>query len=161
MDRVQAELNKVLADELLAKIYEKSPAFFEQLVITLMEKMGYGKGHVTQLSRDKGIDGIVYQDKLGFGIIYVQAKRYALDSKIGRDEIQKFGGAISKKDGKGMFVTTARFTSDAMEYARDQHIILIDGQKLAALMIDCDYGVSTETVYKVKKLDTDIFDDEE
>ena len=127
----------------------------------VMEKMGYGKGHVTQLSRDEGIDGIVYQDKLGFGIIYVQAKRYALDSKIGRDEIQKFAGALVGKDGKGMFVTTARFTADAINYAEKNHIILIDGQKLASLMIDCDYGVSTETVYKVKKIDTDIFDDED
>ena len=126
-----------------------------------MEKMGYGSVKVTQLSRDERIDGIVYQDKLGFDIIYVQAKRFALDAKIGRPTLQQFGGAIANKNGKGMFVTTAAFSNEAIRYADEQHIILIDGQRFAQLMIEYDYGVSTEYVYKVKKIDTDLFEDEE
>lgn len=161
LERVHGEINKALGDDLLNRIYEQSPEFFEKLVIDLMEKMGYGSGRVTQLSRDEGIDGIVYQDKLGFDIIYVQAKRYSLDKKIGRPALQQFGGAIASKSGKGMFVTTATFSNDAKKYAEEQHIILIDGQRLAQLMIEYDYGVSTEYVYMVKKIDTDFFEDEE
>ena len=161
LERVHSELNKVLKDELLIRIHQNSPDFFEKMVVELMEKMGYGRGVVTQRSRDEGIDGIVYQDKLGFDVIYVQAKRYDLDKTVGRPELQKFGGAISEKNAKGLFVTTAKFTADAKQYADERHIILIDGQKLAQLMIEHDFGVSTEYVYKVKKIDSDLFEDEE
>lgn len=160
LERVHGELNKVLIDELLTRIHQNTPDFFEKMVVSLMEKMGYGTGKVTQASRDEGIDGIVYQDKLGFDVIFVQAKRYDLDKTIGRPELQKFGGAISEKS-KGMFVTTAKFSSDAKAYAEDRHIILIDGQRLAQLMIEHDFGVSTEYVYKVKKIDTDLFEEDE
>lgn len=161
LERVHSELNKVLKDELLTRIHQNTPDFFERLVVELMEKMGYGRGEVTQRSRDEGIDGIVYQDKLGFDVIYVQAKRYEVDKTVGRPELQKFGGAIPEKNAKGLFVTTARFSSDAKQYAEERHIILIDGQKLAQLMIEHDFGVSTEYVYKVKKIDSDLFEDEE
>lgn len=161
LERVHSELNKVLKDELLIRIHQNSPDFFEKMVVELMEKMGYGRGVVTQRSRDEGIDGIVYQDKLGFDVIYVQAKRYDLDKTVGRPELQKFGGAIPEKNAKGLFVTTAKFTADAKQYADERHIILIDGQKLAQLMIEHDFGVSTEYVYKVKKIDSDLFEDEE
>lgn len=159
LERVHAELNKVLRDDLLTKIHNNSPDFFEHLVINLMEKMGYGTGKVTQLSRDEGIDGIVYQDKLGFDVIYVQAKRYDLDKKIGRPALQQFNGAVPD-NGKGMFVTTAEFSAEAIKYANEKHIILIDGQRLAQLMIDYEFGVSTEYVYKVKKIDSDLFEEE-
>lgn len=161
LERVHSELNKVLKDELLTRIYQNSPVFFERLVVELMEKMGYGRGEVTQRSRDEGIDGIVYQDKLGFDVIYVQAKRYDVDKTVGRPELQKFGGAIPEKNAKGLFVTTARFSADAKQYADERHIILIDGQKLTQLMIEHDFGVSTEYVYKVKKIDSDLFEDED
>lgn len=161
LERVHNELNKVLKDELLTRIHQNTPDFFEKLVVELMEKMGYGKGEVTQRSRDEGIDGIVYQDKLGFDVIYVQAKRYDMDKTVGRPELQKFGGAIPEKNAKGLFVTTAKFSTDAKQYADERHIILIDGQKLAQLMIEHDFGVSTEYVYKVKKIDTDLFEDDE
>lgn len=160
LERVYNELNKVLKDELLTRIHQNSPDFFEKLVVELMEKMGYGRGEVTQKSRDEGIDGIVYQDKLGFDVIYVQAKRYDVDKTVGRPELQKFGGAIPEKNAKGLFVTTAKFSADAKQYADERHIILIDGQKLAQLMIEHDFGVSTEYVYKVKKIDTDLFEDD-
>ncbi len=161
LERVHNELNKVLKDELLTRIHQNTPEFFEKLIVELMEKMGYGRGEVTQRSRDEGIDGIVYQDKLGFDVIYVQAKRYDMDKTVGRPELQKFGGAIPEKNAKGLFVTTAKFSSDAKQYADERHIILIDGQKLAQLMIEYDFGVSTEYVYKVKKIDTDLFEDDE
>lgn len=160
LERVHGELNMALKDELLTKIHQNTPDFFEKLVVELMEKMGYGRGRVTQKSRDEGIDGIVYQDKLGFDVIYVQAKRYDLDKTVGRPELQKFGGAIPEKNAKGLFVTTARFSSEAKRYADERHIILIDGQKLAHLMIEHDYGVSTEYTYKVKKIDIDLFEEE-
>lgn len=161
LERVHNELNKVLKDELLTRIHQNTPDFFEKLVVELMERMGYGRGEVTQRSRDEGIDGIVYQDKLGFDVIYVQAKRYDMDKTVGRPELQKFGGAIPEKNAKGLFVTTAKFSPDARQYADERHIILIDGQKLAQLMIEHDFGVSTEYVYKVKKIDTDVFEDDE
>ncbi len=160
LERVHGELNRVLKDELLSRIYQNTPEFFETLVISLMEKMGYGSGRVTQMSRDEGIDGIVYQDKLGFDIIYVQAKRYSPEKTIGRPALQQFSGAIPGNNGRGMFVTTARFSADAIKYAADKHIILIDGERLAQLMIEYDFGVSTEYVYKIKKIDTDLFEEE-
>ena len=158
LERVHSELNKVLKDELLIRIHQNSPEFFEKLVVELMEKMGYGRGEVTQRSRDEGIDGVVYQDKLGFDVIYVQAKRYDMNKTVGRPELQKFGGAIPEKNAKGLFVTTAAFSADAKQYADERHIILIDGQRLAQLMVEHDFGVSTEYVYKVKKIDNDLFE---
>lgn len=161
LERVHSELNSVLRAELLMRIYQNSSDFFEKLVVELMEKMGYGRGEVTQRSRDEGIDGIIYQDKLGFDVIYVQAKRYDLDKTVGRPELQKFGGALPEKNAKGLFVTTAKFSADAKQYANERHIILIDGQGLAQLMIEYEYGVSTEYVYKVKRIDSDLFEEEE
>lgn len=161
LERVYGELNNVLKDELLTRIHEKSPDFFEKMVVELMEKMGYGRGQITQKSRDEGIDGMVYQDKLGFDVIYIQAKRYDLEKTVGRPELQKFGGAIPEKNAKGLFVTTGRFSPDAQKYANDRHIILIDGQHLAELMIEHDFGVSTEYIYRIKRIDMDVFEEED
>ena len=154
LERVYGELNNVLKDELLTRIHEKSPDFFEKMVVELMEKMGYGRGQITQKSRDEGIDGMVYQDKLGFDVIYIQAKRYDLEKTVGRPELQKFGGAIPEKNVKGLFVTTGRFSQDAQKYANDRHIILIDGQRLAELMIEHDY------TYRIKRIDMDVFEED-
>ena len=87
--------------------------------------------------------------------------KYYEISTVGRPELQKFSGAIPEKNAKGLFVTTAKFTADAKQYADERHIILIDGQKLAQLMIEHNCWVSTECVYKVKKIDTDFFEDDE
>ncbi len=160
LERVYGELNNVLKDELITRIHEKSPDFFEKMVVELMEKMGYGRGQITQKSRDEGIDGMVYQDKLGFDVIYIQAKRYDLEKTVGRPELQKFGGAIPEKNVKGLFVTTGRFSQDAQKYANDRHIILIDGQRLAELMIEHDFGVSTEYIYRIKRIDMDVFEED-
>ena len=161
LERVYGELNNVLKDELLTRIHEKSPDFFEKMVVELMEKMGYGRGQITQKSRDEGIDGMVYQDKLGFDVIYIQAKRYDLEQTVGRPELQKFGGSIPEKNAKGLFVTTGSFSPDAQKYANDRHIILIDGQHLAELMIEHDFGVSTEYTYRIKRIDMDVFEEED
>ena len=161
LEREYGELNNVLKDELLTRIHKKSPDFFEKMVVELMEKMGYGRGQITQKSRDEGIDGMVYQDKLGFDVIYIQAKRYDLEKTVGRPELQKFGGAIPEKNAKGLFVTTGRFSPDAQKYANDRHIILIDGQHLAELMIEHDFGVSTEYTYRIKRIDMDVFEEED
>lgn len=106
---------------------------------------------------------MIHEDKLGFNQIYIQAKRWALDTVVGRPEIQKFMGALVEKPkiGKGLFITTAKFSDAAKEYAKNQHIILIDGQKLAALMIEFEVGVSTQRSYKIKRIDSDFFDEDE
>jgi len=116
-----------------------------------------GAGIVTQASRDEGIDGIIREDELGFSNIYTQAKRYTPDRSVQCQEIQSFVGAIVNKAGKGLFITTLRFSDGVKNYAKSNNIVLIDGQKLAALMIEHGVGVSTSQVYEIKRLDTDFF----
>lgn len=155
------EINKQLTDDLLDEVMKISDQAFEQFVLDLMTSMGYGSvdtaTQVTPFAGDEGIDGIIMEDKLGFDLIYVQAKHYAPDRTVGRPDIQAFVGAIAGRDGKGLFVTTSKFSKQAREYAERQHIVLIDGQRLAELMIEHDFGVSTRKVYKVKTVDTDLF----
>lgn len=159
LERVQKELDTVLKDEILERIHRNPPDFFEHLVVGLMEKMGYGRGKVTQKTRDEGIDGVVYQDKLGFDVIYIQAKRYDPKKIVGSPEVRQFYGAMPEKNAKGMFITTAQYSKDAKQYAEQRHIILIDGPRLAQLMIEYEYGVSTQCVYKIKKIDTDFYEE--
>lgn len=163
LDRVYQEITSELAEELLTAVMSSSWVFFERLVVRLMEGMGYGgydgAGFVTKSSGDNGIDGIIHEDKLGFNLIYIQAKRWAIDKIIGKPEIQKFVGALAgpPKIEKGLFITTAKFSSGAKEYADAQHIILVDGKKLTELMIEFDIGVSTQKAYKIKRVDNDFF----
>jgi len=134
-------INDLLADELLEKVKKISPRHFERLVLELLLKMGYGgslkeAGALTGGPGDEGIDAIIKEDKLGLDMIYLQAKRW--DNVVGRPEIQKFAGALlGKKAAKGVFITTSTFSKDAEEYAKslDKKIVLIDGKKLAELMI--------------------------
>jgi restriction system protein len=159
------QINEKLADELLMEIMKQTPYFFEQLVLDLLKKMGYGGavnyGTVTKKSGDEGIDGNIREDKLGFGVIYYQAKRWELKKTVSRPEIQKFVGALSGIGAtKGLFVTTAAFTNEARQFAKSQHsvqLVLVDGEQLAELMIEFDLGVSTEKTYDIKKLDSDYF----
>ncbi len=157
------KINKSLADDLLGEIVKLSPAAFEQMVIDLLSKMGYGAfenaGKTTSITQDEGIDGIIMEDKLGFNLIYIQAKKWSLDSTVGRPDVQNFVGAISGKGGKGLFVTTAKFSKPASEYAKHQHIILIDGEKLAKLMIEHNFGVTVKKVFEIKSIDTDVFNE--
>lgn len=156
-------INNNLADELLNEVIKLSPTAFEQMVIDLLSHMGYGAfenaGKTTATSGDEGIDGIIMEDKLGFSLIYIQAKRWELNSTVGRPAVQNFVGAISGKGGKGLFVTTAKFSKQAMDYAKQQHIILIDGEKLAKLMIEHNFAVTVKKTFEIKAIDTDVFND--
>lgn len=157
------QIYKKLSDELLEEILKLTPTAFERFVLDLLNKMGYGdfKGSstVTSQTRDNGIDGIIMEDKLGFNLIYVQVKRFNVENKVSRKEVQAFNGAIGRKNGKGLFVTSSQFTYDAIEYAKEEHIILIDGEKLVDYMIEYNFGVSTKQVYEIKSMDTDLFNE--
>ena len=150
-----------MADDLLTEIMAQSANFFEILVVDLMKAMNYGDGFVTKMSGDEGIDGIIHEDKLGFNLIYIQAKRWKPETTIGKPEIQKFAGAMMgpPKIEKGLFITTAKFSQGAKAFADAQHIILVDGKKLTELMIEHELGVSTQKSYRIKRIDTDYFAD--
>ncbi len=155
------EMNDALGNELLALIMEKDPSFFEKVVVDLMQAMGYGKGRVTAYSNDGGIDGMVSTDELGFRPIYTQAKRYKEDHKIGRPTVQSFVGALNGARN-GVFITTSSFTREAVDYALsypNATLSLIDGRMLTSLMIKYDLGVATESVVKIKRVDSDYFED--
>ncbi len=152
-----------LTSELLQKIREQSPEFFEHLVIDVLTKMGYGTSSVvTRYVKDGGIDGIIFEDKLGLGRINVQAKRYAEGNNIGLDPIQRFAGAL---DGhhttKGIFITTSDYTKDAREFVKtaQKSIVLINGEELAKYMVEYNVGVSVKNVYEIKKIDNDYFEE--
>jgi restriction system protein len=155
-----------LAAELLDQVKAASPEFFERLVLDLMLKMGYGgsredAGAVTDPGADAGIDGIINEDQLGLDVIYLQAKRW--ESTVGRPEVQKFVGALhGKRAKKGVFLTTSSFSPDALDYAAtiDPKVVLIDGARLAQLMIDFNVGVSLSQMYEIKRIDSDYFAEE-
>lgn len=161
------KIRKELEFELLNRVKSCSPDFFERLVVDLLVKMGYGgsrrdAGRAIGKSGDGGIDGIIKEDKLGLDIVYIQAKRWD-NTVVGRPEIQKFVGALhGQRAKKGVFITTSRFSQEAREYVSiiDSKIVLIDGQELAQLMIDNHVGVSTVSIYEIKKIDSDYFTDE-
>jgi restriction system protein len=157
------KINENLIDDILHEIIKISPQAFEQMVVDLLAEMGYGTfksaGKVTPVTGDEGIDGIIMEDKLGFNLIYIQVKKWDLNSTVGRPAIQSFVGAINDKDGKGLFVTTAIFSKQAVEYAKRQHIVLIDGIKLASLMIEHNFGVRVEKIFEVKIIDQDVLDE--
>lgn len=155
-------------DEILDVILSKSPAAFERIVVDLLQKMGYGgavekSAEVTQRSRDGGIDGEIKEDVLGLGRIHIQAKRYQRDSTIGRPDIQSFVGALlGNNANKGVFITTAKFSNDAIKYVKtipSARIILIDGYQLAKYIYQYGLGVQVEQTLSIKKLDSDYWDD--
>lgn len=156
-----------LANELLERLTTASPEFFEQLVVDLLVKMGYGgtrkdAGAAIGKSGDEGIDGIIKEDRLGLDAIYIQAKRWG--QTVGRPEIQKFAGALQGfRAKKGIFITTSDFSSEAKAYADkiDSKIVLLDGEQVSNLMIDFELGVSTVATYQVRRVDTDFFSEEE
>ena len=158
------KLRKSLEADLLDQVKSSSPAFFERLVIDLLVSMGYGgsrrdAGRAIGKSGDGGIDGIIKEDKLGLDAIYIQAKRW--EGTVGRPEIQKFAGALQgQRATKGVFITTSNFSREAEEYANiiNTKIILVDGERLATLMVDHNVGVSMLGVYELKKVDSDYFE---
>lgn len=154
------QINNSLADDLLEEVMKISPRAFERFVLDLMAKMGYGTvdtSVTTSYVKDDGIDGIILEDKLGFNMIFVQAKQWDKSITVGKPEIQRFVGAISGKQGRGLFVTTSKYSKEAIEYANNNHIILIDGMVLANYMIEYNFCVSEERVYVVKRMDSDAF----
>ena len=161
-------LRKSLAHELLIKVIQLPSSNFERLVVELLVKMGYGgsikdAGKAIGKSGDEGIDGTIKEDKLGLDIIYIQAKRWQPGNVVGRPEIQKFVGALAGQGAKkGIFITTSSFTKDAIEYIprNETKIVLIDGERLAQLMIDHNLGVAIQQTYELKKIDSDYFGDE-
>lgn len=163
------QLNDDLAEDLMSEIIKISPYEFERLVVKLLIAMGYGtleenKDAVTTKSRDEGIDGIVSADKFGFDSIYIQAKQWKTDNIVSRPEIQKFLGALAGQGAsKGIFITTSKFSKEAINFANKQlhsKIVLVDGYQLTKLMMDYNLGVSTVATYYIKRIDSDFFNED-
>ena len=160
-------LQEALKDELLTRLKNGSPAFFERAVLKLLSAMGYGITGGAQLTGqpgDGGIDGVIFEDKLGLDIVCVQAKRYA-EASVGRPAIQQFSGSMDGyKAKKGVILTTSSFSKEAIAFvdrSEGKRVILIDGEQLAQLMIQHNVGVTTNKTYEVKVLSGDFFDEDE
>jgi len=154
------QIRENIENEILEKIKKCPPAFFERIVVQLLEKMGYGDGTVTGKTGDGGIDGMIKQDNLGLDEIYVQAKRW--ENTVPGREIRDFAGSLSaKKSKRGIFITTSTFSRDAQEFVKsiDSKIILIDGLLLAKLMYENNIGVQSGDSYQLKKMDNDFFEE--
>jgi restriction system protein len=167
LEQSASQLNQVVIDEIYRNLLELNPAAFEHLIPFVVKALGYGTDREdnlkpTQRSGDKGIDGIVWQDALGFDRVYLQAKRYSEGNNVGAPEVQAFSGALGQfRATKGIFITTSTFTAAARAVARDTAhytLILIDGQRLASLMFEYGVGVQVDRTVVVKKLDQDFFD---
>lgn len=158
-----------MRDDLLARILQNGPAFFEQVIVTLLVALGYGGSHrdaARQLGRsgDGGVDGFINEDPLGLDRVYVQAKRYAPRHGVGRPDVQGFvGSLVGLGATKGVFVTTSSFSTQARDFVRHltQRVILIDGPHLAALMIEHNVGVRLARAVEFKRLDEDFFAEED
>ncbi len=167
IDAASSILIKALKADLLARIQDQTPTFFEYLIVELLVGMGYGGSHDNAARRlgksgDGGIDGIIDEDRLGLDRIYVQAKRYSPDQTIGRPAVQGFvGSLIGFGATKGVFVATCTFSKQALEYVENlpQRVILIDGDLLAELMIEFGIGVRVSRAVQVKRVDEDFFVD--
>ena len=168
MEQIEQGVNLLhaeVATQLIDRLRVQEPAFLEQAVLDLLVAMGYG-GAEKQVRRlggsgDGGVDGVIDQDALGLDRVYVQAKRYAADNSVGRETIQAFVGALhGRHASRGIFITTSRFTPQATEYAAtiNARVILIDGDRLARLMIQYAVGVQTKHTYRVVEVDEDFFE---
>src|SRR5712691_1335901 len=165
LEAAHVRLRAGLAAELLSRVKGGSSQFFERLVVELLLKMGYGgsrrdAGQAIGKSGDEGIDGVISEDRLGLDVVYLQAKKW--DGTVGRPEIQRFVGALhGKRAKKGVFITTGTFSAEAAAYVDhiDPKVVLIDGRRLAELMIDFDLAGNTSAMYSVKRLDSDYFDE--
>ena len=168
VEQIEQGIQRINADvsaQLLKRLREQDPAFLEQAVLDVLVAMGYGgtDGQARRIggTGDGGVDGVIDQDKLGLQRIYVQAKRYAADNTVGREAIQAFVGALHGRNvSQGIFITTSRFSPGAVEYAGNigTRVVLIDGSRLAELMIAYDVGVQQREVYRVVDVDEDYFE---
>lgn len=164
-------IKKTVYDDIISTILSKTSYAFEKLVVQLLQAMGYGSfsknaGEVTQRTNDGGIDGVIKEDVLGLGQIYVQAKRYKSNNTIGREALQNFVGALAvAQSSKGVFITTSSFTKPAIEYVNslngNTNIVLIDGHKLAEYLYHYGLGMQVEEQIEIKKLDADFWDEME
>jgi restriction system protein len=165
LEGAYARLRASVEAELLDAVKEVAPRFFEEIVIDLLVRMGYGGSRAEAAraigrSGDGGTDGVIDEDRLGLDVIYVQAKRW--EGTVGRPEIQKFAAALQgERANKGIFLTTSSFSRDAEEYAQriGTRIVLIEGRRLANLMFEYNVGVSPRSTYTVKALDSDYFEE--
>lgn len=166
IDTAYFQLDSALAEDLLEQVLSLTPARFERLIVDLLLAMGYGDGRAEMgqaigKSGDGGIDGVVNEDKLGLDAVYIQAKRYAPENTIGRPALQAFIGSMTGESAtKGVFVTTSSFSSEARDYVRrvQQRVVLIDGARLARLMIDHGVGVRIDKTYVLRSIDANFFD---
>lgn len=165
LEAAHAKMRAALASDILARIKAASPEFFEKLVVELLLKMGYGgsrpdAGQAVGRAGDEGVDGLISEDRLGLDTVYLQAKRW--EGSVGRPEIQKFVGALhGKRAKKGVFITSGSFSSEATAYVEhiDPKVVLIDGRRLAELVVDFEVGVTTARTYHVKRVDSDYFEE--
>ena len=164
--KAHKQINASLADDLLDRVRDSTPAFFEEMIVKLLVAMGYGgtsedAGKALGRSGDDGVDGVIDQDPLGVDQIYIQAKRYKVGNTVGSGAIRDFFGGLSlKRAQRGIFVTTSTFSPSAISTARDLggRIVLIDGAQLGKLMIRYNVGCRDEDVLHIKKVDEDFFD---
>lgn len=169
LDTAYQNIRQSTYDQILDTILSKSPGDFESLVVKLLEKMGYGgqvknAGSVTQVTNDGGIDGIIKEDVLGLGRIHIQAKRYARNNTVGREEVQKFIGALAvAQSNKGVFITTSSYSKGAREYSQSlngtTNLVLINGEQLAQYIYDYSLGMQTKQHIEIKEMDSDFWDD--
>ncbi|MDR6556840.1 restriction system protein [Arthrobacter pascens] len=168
IEQIESGINRIhsdVGDALLRRLRESHPDFFEQAVVDLLLKMGYGgaeqRGKRIGGSNDGGVDGVIDQDALGLDRIYVQAKRYADGNTVGREAIQAFVGALHGVGAsRGVFITTSAFTAGARDYVKavPSRVILIDGTRLVGLMIKYRVGVQVKQSYDIVELDEDFFE---
>ena len=166
LERLHQQLRDALVVELLDRVKQVPPAFFEKLVVDLLVSMGYGgsrkgAGKIIGKSGDGGIDGVINEDRLGLDVVYIQAKRW--EGSVGRPVVQAFAGSLEGvRANKGVMITTSAFTTDAQSYVQQigKKIVLIDGMQLADYMIQYGVGVSVEARYEIKRIDSDYFDPE-
>jgi restriction system protein len=169
IEAAYALMLSALKADLLERILANSPSFFETLIIELLIEMGYGGSRhsaASQLGRtgDGGVDGVIYEDRLGLDRVYVQAKRYGASTTVGRPEVQGFvGSLVGLGATKGVLVTTSTFSSQAVDYVRHlrERVILIDGHRLAELMIEHNVGVRISRAVEFKRIDEDFFSEDE
>jgi restriction system protein len=165
INRGYADFRATLAADVLSRVKLCDPIFFERLVVDLLLKMGYGgsraeAGQATKISGDGGIDGVINEDRLGLDAVYVQAKKW--ENSVGEPQLRDFVGALhAQRASKGVFITTSEFTANARTYVDRVgfKISLIDGRRLAELMIDFGVGVSLERAYEIKRIDSDYFEE--
>ena len=169
LDLAIGELRTALAADLLSRVHRLDPTMFEQVIVDLLVRMGYGGNRADAARRigrtgDGGIDGVIREDRLGLDVIYIQAKRYAAENSVGSPEIRAFAGALLEHGAtKGVFVTTGRFTPSARDAAsiRSHKIVLIDGEELARLLIEHEVGVRTVQTVHIQRIDLDAYEDDE